>query len=309
MDVILVRKADHRCHFNALWYLPRMRHYLLLILATSIWGFGFIAAKWSLELYGPYWANTLRFLMATVLSIPFFVIYKTHKQELKYFGPPFIAGTLIYFGMHFQTLGLNFTSVAKSGFLTSFYVIFIPLIAILFRKRSYSFVFWFYVLLALMGVALLCELKFSGFNIGDFYTLLCALAFAVHILYIDKITQSYNSFELNGLQFLTALLWGVPASFLMEGGVDLMPLLLPENDLALYGILFLGFFSSVLAFSIQLIAQKKIPPHVAGFFFLLESPFAAVFGFYFLQEHLGVLQISGCALILFAVLAVQRKVA
>lgn len=284
-----------------------MRHYSLLILATSIWGFGFIAVKWSLQLYGPYWANTLRFLVAAILSIPFFVIHKTHKQPLKYFGPPIIAGTLIYFGMHFQTLGLKYTTVAKSGFLTSFYVIFIPLIAILFKKRTYSFIFWFYVFLALIGVALLCELKFSGFNIGDLYTLLCAMAFALHILYIDKITHLYNSFELNGLQFLASLIWGIPMSVYMEGWVDLSPLVLPENYLVLYGILFLGFFSSVLAFSIQLIAQKKIPPHVAGFFFLLESPFAAAFGFYFLAEHLGYLQISGCALILLAVLAVQRR--
>ena len=130
-----------------------MKHYALLVLGTSIWGFGFIAAKWSLQVYGPYWANTLRFLIAYAFSLPLFIKYKTYKQNYKYFIPPLIAGTMIYFGMHFQTLGLKFTSVAKSGFLTSFYVIFIPLLAILFRKRSYSFVFWFYVLMALVGVA------------------------------------------------------------------------------------------------------------------------------------------------------------
>lgn len=284
-----------------------MKHYSLLIIATCIWGFGFIAAKWSLQLYGPYWANTLRFALACIFSIPFFIMAKTYKQKLSHFIPPFIAGSMIYFGMHFQTLGLKYTSVAKSGFLTSFYVIFIPLIAILLRKRTYSFVFWFYVLMALLGVALLCELKFSGFNIGDFYTLLCALAFAIHILYVDKITHKYNSFELNGLQFLASLLWGLPISFMAEGVPNLAPLFLEENKLALYGILFLGVFSSVLAFSIQLIAQKRIAPHIAGFFFLLESPFAAVFGYYLLQEHLGSLQMAGCVLILFSVVAVQRK--
>ncbi len=284
-----------------------MKHYALLVLGTSIWGFGFIAAKWSLELYGPYWANTLRFLIACAFSIPLFIQHKTYRRDYKYFIPPLIAGTLIYFGMHFQTLGLNFTSVAKSGFLTTFYVIFIPLFAILFRKKVYSFAFWFYVFMALIGVALLCELKFSGFNIGDFYTLLCALCFAGHILYVDTITKNYNSFELNGMQFVTALLWGVPLSFMMEGGVDISLMLLPENYLALYGILFLGIFSSVLAFSIQLIAQKKIAPHVAGFFFLLESPFAAIFAYFVLSEHLGQMQISGCLLILVSVIAVQRR--
>jgi drug/metabolite transporter (DMT)-like permease len=279
----------------------------MLIFATMLWGFGFIAAKWSLLLYGPYWANTLRFLVACAFSIPFFIRYQTHTRPWRYFIPPAIAGTFIYFGMHFQTLGLNYTTVAKSGFLTAFYVIFIPLVTILLRKRTYPLSFWLYVFLALIGVALLCELKWAGFNIGDFYTLLCALSFALHILYIDKITNDYNSFELNGLQFLVSLLWGLPLSFAMEGYVQISPLFEPQNSLALYGILFLGFFSSVLAFSIQLIAQKKIAPHIAGFFFLLESPFAAVFGYYFLQESLGFMQIAGCALILLAVLRVTAS--
>jgi drug/metabolite transporter (DMT)-like permease len=275
-------------------------------MAAAIWGQGFVATKWVLQDYGPLWGNALRYLVAGAASLISLLLLKSWRRPKAYWLSGLWASILLMAGMLFQIYGLAYTTVSKSGFLTSFYAFFIPLIGVIFKKQRYPIGLWGLLLLALVGVALLCDLKFEGFNIGDGLTLLCALCFALHIDYLGKIApQMTNPFEFNAIQcFLIALM-----------SLALALLFLPIPDLAIFGqwhewyrwgsvvmgVWFLGIFSSFIAFAIQVYGQRKLPAAIAGMIFLLESPFAAVFGYWQLGEKLSTLNIVGCLLVLFAV--------
>lgn len=283
-----------------------MIHIFSLFIATTIWGFGFIATKWALEVYSPFWVNASRYWVALVLCSPF--LFPAFKKGWKHLVPGFYVGALVYVGMYLQTLGLELTTVAKSGFFTAFYVLFIPLISMILYKKRYSSHFWICLLLAIFGVALLCELKISSFNLGDFYTILCAICFALHIVYVGRIANRYGALELNSIQIFSASILGLFFSFFEKESFS-FSLLYHDSIWSLrspfMSILFLGLFSSVIAFSIQNSAQKYISSHVAGMVFLLESPIAALFAFLLLSEYLTRMQVMGCMVILFAVFGVS----
>lgn len=282
---------------------------LLLTIAAMIWGAGFIATKWTLNDYGPYWSNGLRFIFAAIIIIPFLIFKFKKKRKLIFYWWPFLCSIILFLSMQAQTIGLKYTSTAKSGFITALYAFFVPIILMFTNKYKYKFRFWLLLLISLSGIALLCNLNFENFNNGDLWTLLCAFLFAWHIVITDKITNNYNSVELNGYQCVFVALISLPISLIMEGSPNLAPLFRPETLLqpsSLAGFIILGLFSSNIAFSIQAYAQKSIPAHIVALIFLLESIFAAIFGYLLLDEKLSSLAIAGCALVIFSLALVPK---
>lgn len=282
----------------------------LLALAAMIWGAGFIATKWTLIDYGPYWSNSIRFIVAAIFIAPL-LLYKIkgRKHTWKFYSGPLICSIVLYISMQTQTIGLNYTTAAKSGFITTFYAFFTPIILMLVKGTRYQKTYWPLLGLSFVGIALLCDLDYQSFNQGDAWTLVCAVLFAVHILLTGKITKDYNPFELNGYQCLFVGLISIPFAYLMEGPINLTPLLNIEAitlTSPLVGFIILGIFSSNIAFTIQAHAQKTIPPHIVGLIFLLESIFAAVFGYYFLNEGLTMLNLIGCILVLLSLALIPK---
>jgi len=274
-----------------------------LAISTSIWGFGFIAVKWSYESFGPYWSHGMRFILAALISLPFIIYFKM-KNEKIYWKEGFIVSLFLTGTLVFQNIGLVYTTVAKSGFLTTMYSLFVPLILILFFKKKFRKTFWLLIILAMVGMMLLCNLSFNEFNKGDWITLLCALSAAFHIIYISHVTHYIERPILFNLiqNFWTAII-AIPLAFIFEGKPSLNYLFEIQSN-TFKGIIFLAIVSSLLAFSIQMIAQKKIPSHIAGIIFLLESPFAALFGYVFLNEKLTFLNIMGAIFIVISVVLI-----
>ncbi len=277
----------------------------LLIFATALWGLGFVASRWLLDSYSPLWANSLRYMLAGLIAVPILAFYKTHKKSTQYLRFGLIASVLLFSSMYLQIIGLNYTTVAKNGFITIFYAMFTPVLMMFFYKKRYHYLFWALLLLAMIGIALMCDLKVDNFNFGDFLTLICALIFAVHIIYLDKISKYISSaLEFNLLQCfymgimgaIIALIWGESVSFapLLEWDKLFVPS-------ALSGLVFLSIFSSIIAFSIQVHSQKFITPHIVALIFLLESPFAAFFGYMLLNEKLTPMNTVGAILVVIAI--------
>lgn len=280
----------------------------LLSLAAMIWGAGFIGTKWTFESYGPYWSNAIRFVVSTVFIIPFLVkdFKKINFQFLKW---PFICSLFLCFSMITQTIGLELTTAAKSGFITTFYAFFTPIILMLFRGLKYQWTFWPLLLLSLIGIAFLCNLSFEGFNEGDAWTLACALGFSFHILSVGKIANDYNAITLNGLQSIFVAIISVILAFFFEGIPNLAPVFEFDRILEpspILGFVILGIFSSNIAFSIQAYAQRLIPAHIVGLVFLLESVFATFFGYLFLNERLTTISLIGCGLVLLSLSLVPK---
>jgi drug/metabolite transporter (DMT)-like permease len=276
----------------------------LLLLATLIWGFGFIAAKWVLVYYDPFWTHALRFGIAAICSIPFLIYKKSFTRKDNILLKAFISSFFLLGIMLFQTIGLSITSVAKSGFITTLYALFIPLITMIVYKKKYKSSFWLLILVAMIGMGLMCNLEMKDMNLGDFLTLICAIFGAIHIIYVGKVANKINSaFEFNFLQNFFVAILSIPIAFFFKGPVNLS-MIFNFNNNVLIGILYLGIISSMIAFTVQVIAQKKIPDHIAGLIFLTESPFAAFFGFVVFGEVLNKLNLLGAGLIILSIVLV-----
>lgn len=276
----------------------------LLLLSTVIWGFGFIAARWTFISYDPYWSTALRFILAGGLSLPF-LLYKKSFWRKKNILKKAATSSLFLFGtLLFQTLGLNFTTVAKSGFITTLYSLFIPILMMLFSGKRYRASFWSLIAMALGGMALMCNLEIKDLNRGDLLTLLCSLCAALHIMYIGKVANSLESpVEFNFLQNFFVGVFSITLALIVKGPLDSFSYT-DVHSQAIQGILFLGIISSMISFTIQVFAQKKIPVHIAGLIFLMESPFAAIFGFFIFKEILNPMNLFGAFLIIMSVLLV-----
>lgn len=279
-------------------------HALLLAISTSVWGFGFIASRLTFESYDPFWSNGLRFMIASLLGLPILIYLKSFERKDTPWREGFIGGFFLTGTLLFQTIGLNYTSVAKSGFITTLYVFFVPLTMMTIYKKKYNKVFWLLVLIALIGMALLCNLRLDDLNSGDFLVLICSLFASFHIIYVGKIAAHVKSpIEYNFIQNIFVAIFSISIAFIMKGKVNLVPLMNIHSN-TFKGIFFLSVISSMIAFSIQVIAQKKIPSHIASLIFLLESPFAAYFGWIYFNEQLNVMNLVGAGLIMLAVILV-----
>jgi drug/metabolite transporter (DMT)-like permease len=276
----------------------------LLASSTIVWGFGFIAVRLSFESYDPYWSHALRFIIAGILGLPVLFYLKSFSRKDTpwkegFIGASYLTGTLL-----FQTLGLSFTTVAKSGFITTLYSFFVPLTMMVVYKKKYNKKFWFLVILALIGMALLCNLEINDLNRGDLLILICSLFASFHIIYIGLIANRIkSSIEYNFIQNIFVGFQGLLIAFFVKGQLNIAPMFNIHSN-TFKGIMFLSIISSMIAFTIQVIAQKKIPPHIASLVFLLESPFAAWFGYIFFKETLNGMNIVGACLILISVILV-----
>jgi drug/metabolite transporter (DMT)-like permease len=277
---------------------------ILLSFSTAIWGFGFIATRWTFQVFDPFWSNALRFSLAALLSIPFLLYKKSFWRKKNILKKAMLSSVFLLGTLLFQTLGLTSTTVAKSGFITTLYSLFIPLTMMALTGKKYRSTFWGLIFMALIGMALMCNLEVKDLNRGDFLTLLCAISAAFHIMYIGRVASEITSaIEFNFLQNIFVAIFSVIIALIFKGPIDLSPLADYHSD-AVRGLLFLGVISSLISFTIQVVAQKKIPVHIAGLIFLMESPFAALFGYVVFKELLNPLNLLGAFLIIMSVLLV-----
>lgn len=278
--------------------MTRNRAALELIFAGTLWGFGFVATVWALRAFTPTETLVYRFVIASVFGEILYILFRgvnftTIREELIRALP---AGLLLGGMLLLQTIGLQFTTATKSGFLTSLYVIIVPLFNAWFFKAPTGWKNYALVGLALIGTFVLMDANLQGFNIGDIWTIGCSVIAALHIIYIGRISNRVgNAFRFNNFQSIWCL-------------VLLTPLLLTQDKVTTssehwqpwIGVLCLGIGSSIIAFYLQIRTQKVLSDTTASMLFLLESPFAAIFGYIILSERLTLFQMSGAFMILVA---------
>lgn len=283
------------------------RAVLELVFAGVLWGFGFIAATWSLEAGGPLAITGWRFALAGLIGLLFAIplIRRDYQAFTALLRAAVIPGLLLGAALILQTWGLMYTTATKSGFLTCLYVLMVPAFESLRDRKRPPVTLLLAGAVALVGVAMMNGFdERSRLNVGDALTILCALAVTAHIFAIARIDKilgrSFDSFHFNTAQSLTA---GIPCmllALLLEPGAGEFPMRALNSVKPLIGFASLCLGSTLIAFALQVRAQKAIAPSLAALLFLLESPFAALFGSFFLGESLGVRQLFGCVLILAA---------
>lgn len=296
--------------------ISRKRAVYELILAAALWGFCFIAVKWALQSFSSFAILFLRFAITGVIGI-LFAKYGLKDAEafnwrinVKASWRTALALCLL---LWFQTVGLEYTTAVNSSFITTLYVIHVPLLYGLFY-RKFHFEFLIYSAFALLGVLFLISPDngqwnpFASlsldFNKGDILTFVCSLCAAFHILFVEAdIKKSSGPFHFNNFQFLISTIFLLPF-FLLEK----QALVHSEiNFLAVLGMAIIILGGSLIAFFLQVRSQTVIDSKVASFLFLLEAPFATFFALMLLGESLTWNQIVGTLIIFFSCFLVLRK--
>ncbi len=269
---------------------------LQLIGATVLWGFGFVATVWAIHSYTPTEALTYRFLLAYLLGILVQILWNRSIPIIskKDFISSLPAGVLLGLMQLTQAIGLRTTTATKSGFITSLYVILVPLIGALFLKKKSTPRTYFLAILALGGTYMLMGANIEDLKVGDLWTFLGAIIVAIHIIYIGKISKFVeNAFRFNTYQSFWAFLTMSPL-LLLQDRVTLVT----SDWISITGVLCLCFGSSMVAFFLQIKAQKYLSNTTTTMLSLLESPIAAAFGFLLLGETLKASQVFGAMIIL-----------
>ena len=280
-----------------------MRKYLGeigLIITAIIWGSGFVASAVSLEHYTPYQILAGRFLIGVIiLSFLFYKKLKHIKKSTLLKGA--ILGFFLYIAFVLQTVGLQYTTPSKNAFLTAVNVVIVPFIGFLLYKRRIDLFELGGAILALAGVAVL-SLKLSAeINIGDLLTLCCAVGFAFHIFYTAKFVKEEDAVLLTIVQMVTAAIIGwIVVLFRGETSFTL------ESE-GLLPLLYLGIFSTTIAYLLQTVAQKFITETKAAIILSTEALWGMAFSIVLLSEVMTTKMMIGAVLILGAILLSETK--
>ncbi|WP_277586549.1 DMT family transporter [Psychrobacillus antarcticus] len=273
---------------------------ILLVFTAIIWGSGFVASAVALEHYTPYQILAGRFLIgAVILSLLFFKKLYNLKKSTLLKGA--ILGIFLYIAFALQTVGLQFTTPSKNAFLTAVNVVIVPFIGFLIYKRKIDMYELTGAILAIVGIAVL-SLKFStDVNVGDLLTLGCAVGFAFHIFYTAKFVKTEEPVVLTIVQMVTAAAIGcIVVLFRAETSFSM------ETE-GMMNLLYLGIFSTTIAFLMQTVAQKYITETKAAIILATESFWGMVFSIIILSEVMTGRMIIGALLILLAILISETK--
>ena len=288
---------------------PKVRQIVLPLITAMIWGSSFVTQSISAGHIGCFSFGALRALPATVFLFLLVCVMRRLQPREKYSAAQkkmllragLICGTLLTAAISFQQFGLSYTSAGKAGFISALYIVLVPVFSIFFGKKPGGRV-WIFVAVAVAGLYLLCvngsgEMSFSG---GDLSVLLCTVVFAFQIIAVDHYAGKVDGVELSCVQFAVMTVLSATCALLAgeQTTMEAVKTCLPY-------ILYTGIFSSGIAYTLQIIAQKDGDPTVVSLLLSLESVFAVVSGAIFLHERMSAQEYLGCALMLAAVLLAQ----
>lgn len=289
-----------------------MRSSFLLFLAAAIWGVAFVAQSVGMEYMGPCTFNGVRFLIGGIVLLPF-IWYrdrksagqdraKTREEKEKekrlLLQGGISCGLALCAASLMQQAGIQYTTVGKAGFITTLYIILVPILGIFLHQRIGRRV-WAGAVIAICGMYLLCMSGSFSLSKGDSFVLIAALIFSVHILVVDYFAPRADSVKLSCLQFLTSGVICMTLAFLTET---------PSLAALLAGavpVLYAGVLSCGVAYTLQVVGQKNVEPTIASLILSLESVVSVLAGWVILGQKLSPRELMGCALVFAAVVLVQ----
>ncbi len=293
--------------------MKQTKYSLILLGCSVIWGSAFVAQSAAMDLgMQPYAFTAVRMLVGSVCLMPFIYLRrrialpatKTGKVRLVKSG--MLIGVTVAVASCFQQAGLQYTTAGKGAFLTALYILLVPIVGAALFHRKTGLWTWLCLIIGAVGLWFLSITESFTLEKGDALMVLCALVFTLQILLVDKFAPDFDPLTLCCLEFLTAgLLSFLPmAIFEGFGFQNIRP--------AIWCILYCGIFSCGIAYWLQIVGQRHLPPALASLIMSFESVFGAIFGALILHERMTARELLGCALIFAAlvlsqVLPQQRK--
>ncbi|QQS35055.1 MAG: DMT family transporter [Ignavibacteriales bacterium] len=282
-----------------------------LVLTTVIWGATFTIIKTALEDVSPMVFISMRFALASLILIPFIPkVFKNISKPTLIGG--LILGLLYFIGFTIQTVGLNYTSATKSGFITGTFVVLTPLFQVMIERKAPGRGTMLGVVLVFIGLILLSSKGDSiigiftelgnNLNIGDVLTFICAIFFALYIVYLDIVSKKFDYMPLVFIQvFLTAIGGFISIGLFAATGIEQIRFTM--NDNLIFAIAYTAILATVVTTILQTRFQKTVTPTKAAVIFSLEPIFAAIIAFIVLNERISNFGFIGCIFIFGGLLA------
>jgi drug/metabolite transporter (DMT)-like permease len=280
----------------------------LILLASAIWGFAFVAQRIGMDYVGPFTFNGVRFALGSLVLLPLILrngIWKNRsrisastagKKTLMFGGG--LLGIALFAAASLQQVGLVYTTAGNAGFITGLYVVIVPILGLLWGQHPNAGT-WIGVLLAAVGLYFLSVTDELTISLGDMLELFGAILWAVQILIVGWLSPKTDPIKLAVAEFSTCSLLSLFTAFIFEE-IALNTLLQ-----AIIPILYCGVLSVGVAFTLQVVAQQNAHPAHAAILFSLESVFAALGGWLILNETISSRGLVGCALMLSGMLLSQ----
>jgi len=261
-----------------------------LVLAGVIWGANFVLVKVAVERMPPFYYLGLRFLVGAVVLAPF-CIGRLRRLGRRGWFLGLGIGALLFGGFALQTVGLQTTSPGISGFLTSVYVVLVPLILGVVAGRWPSPLVWLGIALVMGGLTVLSLYGRVGFGWGEGLTLLANVFWALHILGVGYACTRYSAMALVQLQLTACAVLALMVAFAFE-----RPALFPGWE-ATGAVLWTGIMGGVVAYILMTVGQRHVPLTLAGVLMSLEAVFALITGLIFGYDALTLRTVIGFVLV------------
>ncbi|MBQ3085983.1 MAG: DMT family transporter [Clostridia bacterium] len=288
---------------------------LMLLLTALLWGIAFVAQSVGTEQAGPLTFNGVRTIIGAVCVLPVALFFR-RKNEKKLTVPKteeekkednrillkagVLCGLVLFCATNLQNLAFEYTDAGKIAFITSLYMLFVPVFGLVFLRKKVRAILWPCCAVGLLGMFLLCMGEAAhGINKGDVLTLACSVVFAVHILVVDRYVDRVDPVMMSCIQFFVAGTLTVICAFILE-----------EPSIAgiracIGAILYAGICSSAIAYTLQIVGQKYTEATVATILLSMESVFGAISSAIILHETMTVREVIGCALMFVAIIVSQ----
>ena len=281
---------------------------LMLLLTAAIWGVAFVAQSVGMDYIGPFTFNAIRSLVGGLVLIPCIWLLNRKKPAAQEDTPAQSGRTLFIGGIccgvalavasSLQQMGIQYTSVGKAGFITALYIVIVPLLGLLFKRRV-SGLIWVAVVIAVGGMYLLCITEGFSVGKGDLLVMASAFCFSAHILIIDYFSSKADGVKMSCIQFLVCgLLCAVPMLIMERPS-------LPQILAAWMPLIYAGVFSCGVGYTLQIVGQRHIDPTIASLILSLESVISVLAGWVILGQKLTVRELIGCILVFCAIILAQ----
>ena len=287
-----------------------LKNSLILLLTATIWGVAFVAQSVGMDYVGGFTFNAVRSIIGSIVLLPVILFLDRQKtpavrtEEEKKSGQKTLlmggiaCGICLCLASNFQQFGIRYTTVGKAGFITACYIVIVPILGLFLKKKCSPYI-WGAVVMALIGLYLLCIT--DGFSIGkgDILVMICAVLFSLHILVIDYFSPKVDGVKMSCIQFLVCgILSGIPALIFENPQIS--------SILAAWQpILYAGVMSCGVAYTLQIVGQKNMNPTVASLILSLESCISVLAGWIILGQSMSRKEILGCVIMFAAIILAQ----
>lgn len=272
-----------------------------LLFVALIWGATFVVVQNAISFLDPVTFNAVRFFLAGLFLFLWLILFKREQLKslsLKVIGSGCVLGFWLFLGYASQTIGLVYTTSSKAGFITGLNVVLVPLFSIFLLKQKPTLFSVMGVTIATVGLYLLTMGDSFNLNKGDIIVLICAISFAMHIIFTGKFTQKYPTLLLTVIQILMVSFFCSIYSLIFENWQEAFNLSILANKEVAFALIITSLFATAFAFFAQTMFQKYTTPTRVALIFVMEPVFAAIMAYIWANERLSIIAGIGCLFIL-----------